>query len=137
MTRDQVLMAFNLQYPLILATDASPRGLSAVLSHTLPNGVERSIAFASRTLSNAEKNYSQIIKEATAIYWSLTKFSNSYLQLNVTINGLTHFSFSMKVLRNSDDTKTRNSSDILRPRGRPRNSWNDTVKELLEDRDRL
>lgn len=64
-------MAFNPQYPLILATDASPHGLSAVLSYTLPNGVERPIAFASRTLSNAEKNYSHIIKEATAIYWGL------------------------------------------------------------------
>lgn len=74
MTSDQVLMAFNPQHPLILATDASPHGLSAVLSHILPNGIERPIAFASRTLSNAEKNYSHIIKEATAIYWGLTKF---------------------------------------------------------------
>lgn len=74
MTSDQVLLAFNPQHPLILATDASPRGLSTVLSHILPNGVERLIAFASRTLSNAEKSYSHIIKEATAIYWGLTKF---------------------------------------------------------------
>jgi len=56
MTSNQVLMEFNPQYPLILATDASSHGLSAVLSHTLPNGVERPIVFALRTLSNAEKN---------------------------------------------------------------------------------
>lgn len=54
MTSDQVPMAFNPQYSLILATDASPHALSAVLSHTLDNRVERPIAFASKTLSNAE-----------------------------------------------------------------------------------
>lgn len=74
MTSDQVLMAFHMQYPLVLATDASSYGLSAVMSHILPSGIERPIVFASRTLSNAEKNYSHIIKEATAIYWGLTKF---------------------------------------------------------------
>lgn len=73
-TEDKVLTTFSPDLPLILATDASPHGLSAVLSHKMADGTERPIAFASRTLSKAEKNYSHIIKEATAIYWGVHKF---------------------------------------------------------------
>ncbi|XP_055920739.1 uncharacterized protein K02A2.6-like [Eupeodes corollae] len=73
-TSDVVLCAYNPKLPLSLATDASPYGLGAVLSHTFPDGQERPIAYASRSLSNSEKNYSQIDKEATSIFWALKRF---------------------------------------------------------------
>ena len=77
-TSDLVLTHFYQALPLRLASDASPYGIDAVMSHVLPNGTERPIAFASRTLSTAERNYVQIDKEALAIVWAVRKF-HTYL----------------------------------------------------------
>lgn len=48
--------------------------LGAVLSHVLPCGDERPIAFASRSLSKSEQNYAQIDKEALALIFGVQKF---------------------------------------------------------------
>ena len=60
-----------------LACDASSCGLGAVISHVMPNGEERSIAYASRTpVSASEKNYAHIEKEAMSLKFGVKKFHN-------------------------------------------------------------
>ena len=73
-TSDPVLTHYNPELPLKLACDSSSYGLGAVISHVMENGEERPIAFASRTLNAAEKNYAQIQKEALSIIWGVKKF---------------------------------------------------------------
>ena len=65
------LSAFDslLNVETILTTDASQYGLGAVLSQ-MSNCVKQRIIFVSRTLSDAEKNYSVIEKETLAVHWA-------------------------------------------------------------------
>ena len=70
------LIHFDPTLHLQLACDASPYVVGAVISHIMPNGEERPIAFASRTLSKAESNYAQIEREALGIVLGVRKFTN-------------------------------------------------------------
>lgn len=65
--------------PFILTTDASDYAIGATLSQRDEEGYERVIAFISRTLKGAEKNYFTTEKELLAIIWALKKFI-SYIQ---------------------------------------------------------
>ncbi|XP_058028035.1 uncharacterized protein LOC131192675 [Ahaetulla prasina] len=74
LTSDAVLVQYSDSVRLTLACDASSYGIGAVLSHLLPNGSEAPIAYFSRTLSSAERNYSQLDKEALAIVAAVKRF---------------------------------------------------------------
>ena len=71
---ERVLTFYNPDLPLKVDTDASSTGLGAVLSHLYPNGEERPIEYISRTLSQAERNYAQIDREALGIVWAIKRF---------------------------------------------------------------
>ena len=59
---------------LCLAGDASAYGIGVVISQMFPNGDERPIAYASRTLSSSEKNYAQLEREALSLIYGVQKF---------------------------------------------------------------
>ena len=68
-TKPPILKYYEPQKPLVLQCDASDHGLGAALIQE-----EKPIAFASRALTNAERNYAQIEKELLAIAYGTERF---------------------------------------------------------------
>jgi transposase InsO family protein len=68
-----VLAHFDEKKQLVLECDASQYGIGAVICHRI-DGVDMPIAFASRSLHDAESRYSQLEKEALAIVFGVKKF---------------------------------------------------------------
>lgn len=73
LTREPALAHYDASLPLVLAVDSSSYGLGAVLSHAYPDGSERVVCCASRTLSDTERRYSQVDKEALAIVYGVSR----------------------------------------------------------------
>ncbi len=81
----QVLVHYDPNREIVMNCDASPYGVAAVLAHTMKDGSERPIRFVSRTLAPAEKNYSQLEKEALAIIFGVKKFHQYIVGRSVRI----------------------------------------------------
>ncbi len=74
-----VLSHYDLAPFLVVSVDASEMGRGAVLAHLYPDGRERPVAYASRTLSPAERNYAVIDKETLAAVWAVTVMYYQYV----------------------------------------------------------
>lgn len=73
----ETLGYFDKEARTIVIADASPVGLGAVLVQEQGGG-HRVISYASRSLSNTERRYSQTGKEALAIVWACERY-HAYL----------------------------------------------------------
>lgn len=78
LTTAPVLACPDFNQPFTLQTDASTLGLGAVLTQNLDGG-ECVIAYASRTLNQAEKNYSATELECLAVVWGIRRMRD-YLE---------------------------------------------------------
>ena len=70
-----LLVYFDARKEIILSCDASQKGIGAVISHVIDR-VEGPISCASRSLTTAERGYSQLKREALAVVWGVKKFHN-------------------------------------------------------------
>ena len=83
--KKKLIEAPILQYPdfnkpFVLFTDASGDGIGAVLSQLNDDGKECVIAYASRSLNQAERNYGITDQECLAVVWAIKHF-DQYLGL--------------------------------------------------------
>ena len=74
LSSDTVLAHYDPTQDIGIACDASNVGIGCVLFHRYPDGSERPIANVSKTLTAAQRKYSQIQKEALSIIFALSKF---------------------------------------------------------------
>ena len=74
LTQAPILAYPDFEEEFVLETDACVKGLGAVLSQRQESGQVHPIAFASRALSPAEKNYSITELETLAVVWSVQHF---------------------------------------------------------------
>ena len=86
LTSDTVMAYFDNKKQTELVTDASPWGLSAILSQKTPGKDDRRIvAYVSRSLSDVEKRYSQTEREALAIVWAIERLHIYLYGANFTL----------------------------------------------------
>ncbi|KAK7113985.1 hypothetical protein V1264_000125 [Littorina saxatilis] len=121
-----VLLLPDIDKPYTVRSDASDIAIGAVLLQDQGQGLQP-VAYASRKLNKAERNYSVIEKECLGVVWSIKKFEQylysvhftletdhqplTYLQKTKTENGrlmrwalqLQQYSFTVKIIRGVDN----------------------------------
>ena len=81
----ETLAHYDPNRPTIIAADASSTGIGAVLLQVQDDYKRRPVCYASRSLSDTEKRYAVIEKEALAATWACEKFSEYVLGSKLTL----------------------------------------------------
>ena len=76
LTSSCLLVHFNLELKLVLACDASAYGVGAILAHQMPDGLEQPIGYVFRTLTDTERNYSQLEIVALACIFGVQRYQS-------------------------------------------------------------
>uniref|UniRef100_A0A914VQW4 RNA-directed DNA polymerase n=1 Tax=Plectus sambesii TaxID=2011161 RepID=A0A914VQW4_9BILA len=69
-----MLTHYKPELPIIVAANASNKGIGAVIAHQMPDRRELPIAYASKLLTDMESRYPQIEKEALVLMFGIKKF---------------------------------------------------------------
>jgi len=85
LTSPEILVHNNSNRQTVIAADALSTGLGAVLLQTQDNGQRRPICYISRSLSDAERNYAVIEKEALASAWACKRLGEYVPGLRFTL----------------------------------------------------
>ncbi|GJT55716.1 reverse transcriptase domain-containing protein [Tanacetum coccineum] len=103
LTEAPILIALNWDQPFKIMCDASDYAIGAVLGKRIEKHF-RQIHYASKTMTEAETNYTTTEKEMLAVVYSFEKF-RSYLIMNKSIVYTDHS--ALKYLFNKKDAKAR------------------------------
>lgn len=85
LTSTPQLAFYDLSRPTMISADSSQSGLGGVLLQQQPDKTWKPISYISRTLTESEKNYSNIEREALAVTWSCDKFKDYIIGKDILI----------------------------------------------------
>ena len=111
LTEAPILQYPNFEKQFIIFTDASKKGLGAVLSQLDDEKRERVIIYDSRSLIPAEKNYATTDLECLAVIWAVQKF-HKYLFSSIPFKIVTDHS-ALKTLKTAKIPKGRRARWIM------------------------
>ena len=85
MASEQVLALYDPEKETVVSSDASSFGLGAVLMQKQPSGEMRPVAYASRSMTETERRYAKIEKEALAITWALEHWADVLIGMKFNV----------------------------------------------------
>ena len=85
LTSTQTMAHYDPKLVTIVSTDASNVGLGATLMQVQPDGNRRPVMYVSRSLTDTEKNYAAIEKEALGTVWACGRLDQFIRGMDFTI----------------------------------------------------